>query len=84
MNEKEIFEEIFEEIEVEFDLAQKIDVKVNIHDVIDTINENPQRYKWNYIAKMLNSIESSIDKLTDSEREMVIKFLTEKLKKFEP
>jgi hypothetical protein len=69
-------------IEVEIRLDQKVDVSVQIGDVIWGINELPMKKRWNYVATIINSVHTNLSDMTDEQREIVRKYLTDKLELF--
>lgn len=71
-----------EEIEVEVKISQRVDVKVEIEDVIEAINELPFARRWNYLSLMLNEINNPIHEFTEDQRKIVIAWLEKQIKKF--
>ncbi|MCU0337978.1 MAG: hypothetical protein MUF12_09015 [Sediminibacterium sp.] len=73
-----------EEIEVEITVHKKVTVPVDIHQVIDSINNLAITRRWNFVAQVLNSIDAENDKdLTEEHRTAIRKYLVDKLRKFE-
>lgn len=72
-------------LEVEIIVSIKKDVPVNIHmdDVIEAINEMEMPMRWNYISKILNELDTSVETLSPQHKELVLKYLNKMLKKFE-
>jgi hypothetical protein len=68
-----------ETITVELKLEHKVDIDVRLDDIIDGINECPMPRRWNYIAQILNDVFLNLDDLTDEQKGIVTKYLSDKL-----
>lgn len=68
-----------ETINVELKLDHKIDIDVRLDDVIDGINECEMKRRWNYIAKIINGVQMNLSDLTDEQKAIIKKYLTDKL-----
>ena len=71
-----------ETISVELKLDHKIDIDVRLDDIIDGINDCEMKIRWNYIALIFNDVQLNLDDLTDEQKEIIKKYLTEKLSLF--
>jgi serine protease inhibitor ecotin len=71
-----------ETIKVEVKIEQRVDVDVNVYEIIDAIEMLPMKRKWSYLAMILNQISVDISDLTEEQKETVKKFLEEKQKLF--
>jgi hypothetical protein len=71
-----------ETINVEVRVNKLVDADVQLYDVIDTINNLPNLRKWNYVAYILNNLELNISEINEEQREIIKKFLGQKLNKF--
>jgi len=71
-----------ENINVEVKLNQKINVDVNLNDVIDAINDCELATRWNIIGKIINDIQLSLNELTEEQRIILKKYLQDKLSLF--
>jgi len=69
-------------INVELRLDQKVDIDVRLDDVIDGINSCEMKRRWNYIALILNDVQLNLSNLTDEQRAIIKKYLTDKLSLF--
>ena len=73
------------EITVEnVDISRKIDVNVHLDDLLDAINELEIKYRYNYIAKIINGVSTNdISNLEERQVKLVTKYLRKELNKFE-
>ena len=71
-----------ETINVELRLDHKVDIDVRLDDVIDGINSCEMKRRWNYIASILNDVQLNLSDLTDEQKSMIKKYLTDKLSLF--
>lgn len=71
-----------ETIDIEVRIDKKMDVTVNIADVIEAINEAPMQKRWNYIAQIINGVQLNLSDLTEEQRAIIKKYLTDKLSLF--
>lgn len=71
-------------ISVEVKVNQTVDIEIELMDVIDSINQLPIAARWNIIGKILNELDLTIDDLTDGQKTIVVKYLTNKLELFKP
>jgi hypothetical protein len=69
-------------INVELRLDQKVDIDVELDDVIDGINSCEMKRRWNYIALILNDVQLNLSNLTNEQRAIIKKYLTDKLSLF--
>lgn len=69
-------------IEVEIDVRETVKAEVNVRDIIYGMENLPIAQKWAAIEDILDGIKVAED-LTDSQREVVIKFLKNQLDRFE-
>lgn len=72
-----------ETIKVEVKIEQRVDVDVNVYEIIDAIGMLPMKRKWSYLAMILNQISVDISNLTEEHKETVKKFLEDKQKLFD-
>lgn len=71
-----------ETINVELRLDHKVDIDVRLDDVIDGINSCEMKWRWNYIALILNDVQLNLSELTDEQKAIIKKYLTDKLSLF--
>ena len=71
-----------EKINVELRLDHKVDIDVRLDDVIDGINSCEMKRRWNYIALILNDVQLNLSDLTDEQKSIIKKYLTDKLSLF--
>ena len=71
-----------ETINVELKLDHKIDIDVKLDDVIDGINDCKMKKRWNYIARIINNVQLDLSDLTDEQKEIIKKYLSDKLSFF--
>ena len=71
-----------ETINVELRLDHKVDIDVRLDDVIDGINGCEMKRRWNYIALILNDVQLNLSDLTDEQKAIIKKYLTDKLSLF--
>ncbi len=69
-------------INVELRLDHKVDIDVRLDDVIDGINSCEMKRRWNYIALILNDVQLNLSDLTDEQKAIIKKYLTDKLSLF--
>ena len=68
-----------ETINVELKLDHKIDIDVRIDDVIDGINNCEMKRRWNYIVQIINGVQLNLSDLTDGQKAIIKKYLSDKL-----
>lgn len=68
-----------ESIQVPVQVNQEVVATVDISDVIEAINELPMARRWNYVASLLNHALAEQHTLTDSQKELIKKWLQGKL-----
>lgn len=71
-----------ETIDVNVRFDSNIDVTVNIEEVIDAINEAPMTRRWNYVAQIINGVETDLKDTTDEQKAIIKRYLTNKLASF--
>ncbi|MBK7695499.1 MAG: hypothetical protein IPI30_14605 [Saprospiraceae bacterium] len=71
-----------ETINVELRLDHKFDIDVRLDDVIDGINSCQMKRRWNYIALILNDVELNLSDLTEEQKTIIKKYLSDKLSLF--
>jgi hypothetical protein len=65
------------------DISRKIDVNVDLGDVLDSINELEIKYRYNYIAKMISGVSTNdISNLDESQVKLIKDYLVRQLEKF--
>jgi hypothetical protein len=69
-------------IEIEAKINRSVEVTIPIADVIEGINEAPMIKRWNYIAQIINGVQTDLSDTTDEQKAMVKKYLTDKLSLF--
>lgn len=69
-------------INVTTQIKRSIDLEVDIYDVIEAINCEPMSSRFNFIAQLLNGIETGKDKLTETQVEVIREYLERKIKLF--
>ena len=72
-----------EEIEVEIQIDQKMEVKIRLDELIESINDMPIERRWNSIAQVINGIEVNVTELSEEQRDVVYRYLKKKLALFE-
>ena len=70
-----------EQLNVEVKVNQQIDVEIELHDIIDSINNLPIERRWSYFANMLNRLELDSDGLNVEQKQIIKVYLTSKLNK---
>lgn len=58
---------------------QKVEVSIEIDDIIDSLNALPLFQRFNKIAKILNAVEASKGELTYLQRTVIIEYLEKQL-----
>ena len=71
-----------DEIEVIVEIRESVKLKVGVRDIIWGMEDLPIGEKWAATANILDGIKLS-EELTDSQREIIVKFLKKQLAKFE-
>ena len=71
-----------ETIDIELRIDRKVDVSVNIAYVIEGINNVPMETRWNCIAQIISGVQMDLSGLTEEQKEILKKFLTNKLSLF--
>ena len=71
-----------ETIDIELKIDRKVDVTVHIADVIDGMNNVPMKTRWNYIAQIINGVQMDLSDLTEEQKSILKKYLTNKLSLF--
>ena len=71
-----------ETINVELKIDRKIDINVRLDDVIDGINNCEMKRRWNYISQIINGVQLNLSDLTDEQKVIIKKYLTDKLSLF--
>lgn len=75
-------------ITVEVDIRERVDVHIDVSDVLYAINQKELKGRWSAVATILNGIctnEVEDDEpLTPEQTEIIIKFLKNKLEIFNP
>lgn len=72
-----------DKINLEIKLNQRINVEVELDELIDGINDCEMKNRWNYISRMLNGVQLNLTDLTEEHKEVVKKYLKNKLDLFE-
>lgn len=72
-----------EEIEVEIQIDQKMEVKIRLDELIESINDMPIERRWNSIAQVINGVEVNVTELSEEQRDVVYRYLKKKLALFE-
>lgn len=70
-------------INIEIKLDQKLDIEVDLGEVIEGINNCVMKKRWNYIALILNEVSLNVSDLTDDQKELIKNYLTNKLSLFQ-
>ena len=68
-----------ETIDIELKIDSKINVTVNIADVIECINEAPMTKRWNVISQIINGVQMDLSDTTDEQKAIIKKYLIDKL-----
>ncbi len=68
-------------IEVPIEIRETVKVQVSVRDIIWGMEDLPIGQKWAATANILDGIKLEGD-LTDSQREIIIKFLNKQLERF--
>lgn len=68
-------------LEIEVEVCQQMLVKVHLDDIVETINGIQMPSRWNFIAKLINEIDLSGDQLDENQKEVIKKYLNDKLAK---
>jgi len=71
-----------ETINIELKLDRKIDIDVKLSDVIDGINNCEMKRRWNYIAQIINGVQLNLSDLSEEQKTIIKKYLTDKLSLF--
>lgn len=71
-------------INIELNIEKKIDVDIDVRDILYAINDSNMKNRWNYIAIILNGVKLSIDDLTDEQKTIITKYLEDKLQILKP
>lgn len=71
-----------ETINIELKLDRKIDIDVRLDDVIDGINNCEMKRRWNYIAQIINGVQLNLFDLSEEQKTIIKKYLTDKLSLF--
>jgi len=71
-----------ETINVELKLDHSIDIDVRLDDVIDGINNCEMKRRWNYIALIIDDVQLNLSDLTEEQKSIIKKYLTDKLSLF--
>ncbi len=71
-----------ETIDVDVRIDQTVNVDLHISDVVAGINNAPMKRRWNYIASIINGIEVDLSEMTDEQKAVIKKYLTDKLNLF--
>ncbi|MDQ5883956.1 MAG: hypothetical protein QG556_293 [Pseudomonadota bacterium] len=71
-----------ETINVELKLDHKIDIDVRLDDVIDGINDCEMKRRWNFIAQIINGVQLNLSDLTEEQKAIIKKYITDKLSLF--
>lgn len=69
-------------LDIEVKVDTKVDVGIHIADVIGGINDVPMKNRWNFIAQIINGVHLNLTDTTDEQKEVIKKYLTDKLKLF--
>jgi hypothetical protein len=69
-------------IDIEVRVNQRVNISVDISEIIDGINELPIPKRWNHIAVILNGIDANLSDLNDDQREIIKTYLNKKLSLF--
>lgn len=69
-------------IEVEVKLNKIVDVEVDLHDLIDAINNVKMVDRWNYVARILNNVQADLSDVDDDKKQLIKEYLTKKLTLF--
>ena len=69
-------------IQVEIKVNNTFNTDIEISDVIEAINEAPIQRRWNYIAQIINEVKVDLTGLTEEQKEIIKKYLTDSLKQF--
>ena len=67
---------------MELKLDHKVDIDVRLDDVIDGINNCEMKRRWNYISQIINGVHLNLSDLTDEQKAIIKKYLTDKLSLF--
>lgn len=68
---------------LEIHIDKKMDFDVDVFDIIDAINNLEMKYRWNYLATIINRIDLNSKDLKDEHKQIVIEYLKNKLEIFE-
>ena len=71
-----------ESLNLDLRINRIVNLDIDIHDVLEGINELPMTRRWNYVAHLINNIETDIKDLTDEQKEITKKYLESKLATF--
>lgn len=73
-----------EKIEVEIKINETVRVDIDVEDVIDAMNELEMKKRWNFIGQILNGVQMDLSSMTDEQKNIIKKYLTNRLELFEP
>jgi len=71
-----------ETINIELKLDRKIDIDVRLSDIIDGINNCEMKRRWNYIAQIINGVQLNLSDLTEEQKAIIKKYLSDKVSLF--
>jgi len=69
-------------LEIEVKVEKYVNVNVEISHVIEEINSVEMKKRWTYVGQIINGIQLDISNLTDEQKEIIKKYLTDKIKLF--
>lgn len=57
-----------ESLNLDLRINRVVNLDIDIHDILEGINELPMTRRWNYVAHLINNIETDIKDLTDEQK----------------
>ena len=70
------------EIQIEAKVDALVDVAVHIEDVMAALNKMPIKTRWSCVSIIIKGAEADLAGLTDEQKNIIRKFLEEKLALF--
>ena len=71
------------EITVTAEVKKEIEVNIDLDDVIEKMNNINMAARWNYIAKILNSVSmDDINFLSDEQKKVINNYLLQQSRRF--
>lgn len=69
-------------ISLEVRVDKRIDIEVELHDVIDALNNLPLTNRWNYVVSILNNVTLDINDLNVDQKDIIKSYLEKRMSLF--